>query len=141
MVRYGPAALAAPNDWASALPETAATEVAAEAIKKSRRCRWAPMMSPRMNAAQWEGIHYGGLSRNAGRICQLLDVETGPKAKPEHVRLHVGYWEDERNCYKWDQFVAVDPSRTCQISNGPVYRCSTLSGGDDCAEASELLLR
>jgi hypothetical protein len=24
----------------------------------------------------------------------------GPKAKPEHVRLHVGYWGDERNCYK-----------------------------------------
>jgi hypothetical protein len=36
----------------------------------------------------------------------------GPKAKPAHVRLHVGYWGDERNCYKWDQFVAVDPKRS-----------------------------
>jgi hypothetical protein len=35
----------------------------------------------------------------------------GPKAKPENVRLHVGYWGAERNCCKWDQSVAVDPSR------------------------------
>jgi hypothetical protein len=40
---------------------------------------------------------------------QLLTAASGPKAKPEHVRLHVGYWGDERNCYKWDQSVAVDP--------------------------------
>jgi len=30
----------------------------------------------------------------------------GPKAKTAHVRLHVGYWGDERNCY-----------------NGPIRRC------------------
>ena len=31
-----------------------------------------------------------------------------PKAKPAHVRSHVGYWGDERNCYKWDPLVAVE---------------------------------
>jgi hypothetical protein len=31
---------------------------------------------------------------------------TLPRAKPAHVRLHVGYWVD---CYKWNQSVAVDP--------------------------------
>jgi hypothetical protein len=54
----------------------------------------------------------------------------GPKAKPEHVRLHVGYWGDERNCYEWDQSVAVDP--ICDIGrmlNKPCPRSiSFLSG-------------
>jgi hypothetical protein len=33
-----------------------------------------------------------------------------PKVKSAHVRFYVGYWWDERNCYKWDQSVAVDRS-------------------------------
>jgi hypothetical protein len=50
-----------------------------------------------------------------------------PKAKPAHVRLHVGYWGDERNCFKWDQSVAVDPlglSRTTKQTLGPFERSS-----------------
>ena len=46
----------------------------------------------------------------------------GPKAKPEHVRFHVGYWGDERNCYKWDQSVAVDPQPTSG-STGHLIKC------------------
>jgi hypothetical protein len=44
------------------------------------------------------------------RLAAALQMSPfGPKAKPAHVRLHVGYWRDERNCCKWDQSVAVDP--------------------------------
>jgi hypothetical protein len=49
-------------------------------------------------------------------MLHLLMAAPGPKAKSAHVRLHVGYWVDERNCYKWDQSVTVDPfqsSATC----------------------------
>jgi len=41
-------------------------------------------------------------------LLRLLAAGFGPKANPAHVRLHVSYWEDERNRYKWDQSVAVD---------------------------------
>ena len=35
--------------------------------------------------------------------------------------LHVSYWGDERNCYKWDQSVAVDPQRTSH----PIFKCAS----------------
>jgi len=44
---------------------------------------------------------------------------TLPRAKPAHVRLHVGYWVD---CYKWNQSVAVDP--ICDISAQFLLLCT-----------------
>ena len=45
----------------------------------------------------------------------------GPKAKP--VRMHVTYWGDERNCYKWDQSIAVDPERSLPPVSGVMQHC------------------
>jgi hypothetical protein len=42
-------------------------------------------------------------------MLSLRLVDFDPKAKPADVRWRVGYWGHERNCYKWDQSVAVGP--------------------------------
>ena len=59
---------------------------------------------------QVHGVDAGGQLVIHRRLIANPEPSThGPSAKPAHVRLGVGYWGDERNRCKWDQFVAVDP--------------------------------
>ena len=64
-----------------------------------------------------DSLLYDGSDRSAKRtrfngMSIQVDVAHWPEGEAEHVRLHVGNWGDERNCYKWDQSVAVDPEQS-----------------------------
>src|SRR5215467_7513211 len=60
-------------------------------------------------------------SRNA--LTANYETSVAGDLSPFELRvspIHVGYWRVERNCYKWDRSVAVDPNGGLrrQISEG-----------------------
>jgi hypothetical protein len=61
----------------------------------------------------WLRSHYRGGNNLDRRIASrtTTPVRFG-RRRSQRMSVHVGYWGDERNCYKRDQSVAVDPSPT-----------------------------